>query len=273
MEKTELVRIGNVDLAYRVRGKGFPVLLIMGLTADMDWWPPSFVKGLSSSYRVVMFDNRGSGRSHAGGLGPFSIEEFAKDTAGLMRNLGMKRAHVIGLSMGGMIAQQLTLDCPDMVDHLVLSSTSCGVLRSRPPRLDVYLNAINPLGGRTERARRILAMLFSDRFRKANSDVIADLERRYFIAPTNDYNAVRQLIAALRFDCCHRLSEVQSPTLVIRGDSDDIFPGRDADLIAGRIPCSKLVVMKDAGHVVMNQYPEKCLDIILDFLQQAPEAE
>lgn len=271
-EKTELVRVGNVDLAYRIKGRGYPVVLIMGLTADMDWWPQAFIEGLAKRHKVLMFDNRGSGRSHAGGLGKFSIEEFACDTIALMDAVGIERSHVLGASMGGMIAQQIAIEFPERVDRLVLSSTSSQVLMSRPPRLRVFVEALNPFGGRVERQRRILEFLFTRDSVKANPEPLEDLEKRFFIAPTNDYNAVRQLIAAMRFDSYRRLPCVKAPTLIIRGDKDPIFPGRDSELMARRIPGASLVAMEDAGHIVINQYPEECLELILDFLNPAAES-
>lgn len=266
MEKTELVRVGNVDLAYRIKGKGSPIVLIMGLTADMDWWPRKFIDGLAAGHRVLMFDNRGSGRSHAGGLGPFSIEQFARDTVDLMDAVGMKKAHVLGASMGGMIAQQVALEFPERVNHLVLSSTSCGIFFSRPPRARVFVEAVNPLGGRVKRAHRILEFLFTKDFVKENPEPLDDLTTRYFIAPTNDYNAVRQLLAVLRFDSRRQLPCIKSPTLVIRGERDPIFPGRDSEFLAKRICEATLVDVENAGHMVINQYPEMCLELLADFL-------
>ncbi len=267
MEKTKLIRVGNVDLAYRIKGKGSPVVLIMGLTADMEWWPPTFVDGLAEKHRVLMFDNRGSGRSHAGGLDPFSIQQFVLDTLNLMDAVKIRKAHVLGASMGGMIAQQLALEFPERVDHLILSSTSCGIFFSRPPRLRVFMEGVNPLGGRVKRNRRILEFLFSKDFIKKNPEPLEDLEKRYFIAPTNDYNAVRQLLACLRFDSRRKLPFIKSPTLVISGEKDPIFPGRDSEFMAKRIPDARLVRIEDAGHIVINQYPERCCDLVKEFIE------
>jgi pimeloyl-ACP methyl ester carboxylesterase len=120
------VQVGDLNVYYEEIGHGFPVLLIMGLSANVDWWPPMFVEPLARNWRLILFDNRGAGRTK-GDHSRFSIPLAAQDSLRLLDELKIERAHVIGMSMGGMIAQEMTLAAPERVAKLVLACTTCGV--------------------------------------------------------------------------------------------------------------------------------------------------
>jgi pimeloyl-ACP methyl ester carboxylesterase len=126
----EKVTVGDLDMCCQVSGEGSPLVMIQGLTANMDWWPPPMLADLSSSYRTLILDNRGAGRTEAP-PGEFTVKQFADDTAGLMDACGFERAHVMGISMGGMIAQELVLNYPDKVDTRSRSARPSAGDRSR----------------------------------------------------------------------------------------------------------------------------------------------
>src|SRR5262249_55380769 len=120
------IRVDDIDIHYEVRGKGAPLLLIMGSQGNLDWWPEELKQGLEKHFRLIMFDNRGAGRTGEVD-GQYRIPQMADDAAGLLEALEIPRAHVFGVSMGGMIAQEFALRHPKRVDHLVLGCTHPGL--------------------------------------------------------------------------------------------------------------------------------------------------
>lgn len=119
------VHVGDIDIAYKTLGKGEPILLVSGAGADMNAWDPSTLKVLSSNHTVIVFDNRGVGNTTTGSK-PFSIQQFANDTAGLLDALKIRKADVLGYSMGSFVVQQLTVTNPEKVNRLILVAASCG---------------------------------------------------------------------------------------------------------------------------------------------------
>ena len=126
------VHVGDIEMAYKMFGKGDPILLISPAQADMNDWEPSLKSTLSANHTVIVFDNRGVGNTTTG-IKPFSIQQFANDTAGLLDALKIQKADVLGYSLGSFIAQQLAVTHPDKVNRLVLIATTCGGKESIPP--------------------------------------------------------------------------------------------------------------------------------------------
>ena len=120
------VHVGDIDIAYKTFGKGDPILLINGYSFTMDSWDPTLLETLASNHTVIVFDNRGIGNTTSGSEQKFSIALFANDTAGLLEALNIKKADVLAWSMGGRIAQELTLNYPDKVGKLILYAIGCG---------------------------------------------------------------------------------------------------------------------------------------------------
>ena len=119
------VHVGDIDIAYKVFGKGDPIILFNGASDGMDAWDPSFLKGISSNHTVIVFDQRGIGNTTAGSK-PYTYQLLANDTAGLLDALKIPKANVMGYSLGSFIAQQFTIMYPDKVNSLVLVAGSCG---------------------------------------------------------------------------------------------------------------------------------------------------
>ncbi|MEM3703331.1 MAG: alpha/beta hydrolase, partial [Candidatus Bathyarchaeia archaeon] len=119
------IKVNDVNLYYEIRGQGFPFVMITGLGGNIDYWDIRLLDELSKRFKLVLFDNRGSGRSDVSDR-QYTIKLLAEDTVGLMNALGIPKAHIFGLSMGGMIAQELALNFPEKVEKLILCSTFCG---------------------------------------------------------------------------------------------------------------------------------------------------
>ena len=125
------VQIEDIDIAYKKLGKGDPILLVSPALADMNAWEPSTLQELSSNHTVIVFDNRGVGNTTTGNK-PFSIHQFANDTAGLHDALNIEKADVLGFSLGSLVAQQLAVMHPEKINRLILVAASCGGKESIP---------------------------------------------------------------------------------------------------------------------------------------------
>lgn len=244
--------VGDIDICYEVRGEGPPLVMIMGLTANIDWWPPELLRALESRYRLLLLDNRGAGRTPPG-EGAFTIKRFADDTAGLMDALGIEHAHVMGVSMGGMIAQELVLQHPEKVDGLVLCCTFCGGVHAARPGLPVLATMARRSPDPEVQARRALSVLFPGEWLAEHPETTDNFIGRVSIAFITPENARRQIGAVLRFNTYGRLPLIDKRTLVLCGSEDMLVPPRNSRILTSRIPDARLREFAGAGHGFINQ--------------------
>lgn len=232
-----MVQVGDLDLYYEVHGAGPPLLLIGGLGADLTLLAP-LTERLARSHQVIVFDNRGAGRSGKPDL-PYSIPLLAADTVGLLDALGIGRAHLLGMSMGGRIALEIALDHPGRVDRLVLVATSAAG-RGR-------LTLSWPM--RVMRAARRLGLV-----RRAH--------------PQPDFAFRRQLAASVSYSAVDRLGGVRAPTLILHGRQDRSMPPSAAEATRAGIPGARLELF-DGGHLFfLLAQREAVLARVEEFLAQ-----
>jgi pimeloyl-ACP methyl ester carboxylesterase len=262
----EQVTLRDLKICCESVGDGYPIVLIMGLTANMDWWDPELVDALSRKYRVLMFDNRGAGRTVTPPEGDFTCEMFADDTAALMNAKGIKRANILSMSMGGLIAQELALKYPERVNNLVLGCTFCGGQHMTQATDEVMRILMDQSGGLDGVFERVLKLMFTKNFIDANSDYVKHFKERYLRAPISNANALRQLIACAKSDTYDRLPEIKNPTLVATGTDDVLIPPQNSRTLAARIPGAKLIEYQGSGHGFMSQEREAFIKDLLDFL-------
>jgi pimeloyl-ACP methyl ester carboxylesterase len=262
----EQITVRDLKICCESVGNGYPIVLIMGLTANMDWWDPELVDTLSQKYRVLMFDNRGAGRTITPADGEFTCEMFADDTVALMDAKGIQRANILSMSMGGLIAQELALKYPGRVNNLVLGCTFCGGKHMIQARPEVMLILMDQSGGLDGRFDRMLKLMFTENFRDANPAFIERLKERYLRAPISDANSLRQFIACAKSDTYERLLEIKNPTLVATGTDDPLIPPQNSRMLAQRIPGAKLVEYKGSSHGFMSQARDAFIKDLLDFL-------
>ena len=234
------------------RGAGEPVLLAQGLGGSVEHWGEAFLERLARRMEVIAFDHRGMGRS-PGGPDPFSIADLADDAAGLLEHLGLASAHVLGLSMGGMVAQELALRHPARVRTLVLASTFAG----GESALATYPPAVQAIARPLLRSGRPPAML---------AELVTQQARRLGVA--RDDAALRtiltQLAAVGGHDTLGRLGQIAAPTLVLHGERDPAVPVANARILADAIPGARLVVLPGAGHIPFWSQPEECARLIAE---------
>jgi pimeloyl-ACP methyl ester carboxylesterase len=251
------VKVNDIQIYYEVHGEGFPLVMIHGLGANLDWWEPRMVRELSKKFMTVLFDNRGAGRTEVSDR-RYTMKLFADDTAGLMDGLGISRAHVLGLSMGGRIAQQLVLDYPQKVEKLVLCSASCGGKESVPASEDVRRMLV------ADRSAAARAAITED-FVKNNPDLVEAIRQRILKAPISDEAYRRQMNASLESHTYERLSQIRTPTLILHGRKDILFPPENGAILAQAIRGAKLVYLERSGHALVEETDE-VINAVTNFL-------
>ena len=256
--------VGDINIDYRISGKGYPLVMIMGYSGTMDIWDPTVLRILSSRYKVVTFDNRGMGGTDTGDL-RFTMEQFADDTAGLMDALGIQKAHVLGWSMGTNIAQELALRHPEKVNKLILYAADCGT-DVVPIAPDVLEKLRDTSGTPRERGKRLVFLLFSMNWLKNNVAYVKKLFSRPMKSASPE-NIKRQYSAMENWKgSCDRLDQINCPTLLITGTEDVLTPPENSPMMAKKIPGAKLVTFENGGHGIMYQYPDRFSRAVIDFL-------
>ncbi|MBA2463159.1 MAG: alpha/beta fold hydrolase [Actinobacteria bacterium] len=245
-----------MKIAWERQGKGPALLLIQGLGYARWGWEP-VVPLLARSFDVILFDNRGIGGSDAP-PGPYSAAAMARDALHVLDEAGVERAHVLGTSLGGMIAQELALAEPERVDRLVLVCTTPGGLRAYPmpaKTVDLMLrratlreyveNALEP-DPRPELVERILG---------------------HRLAESQSYEAwAAQAAAGVGFDAYDRARSIEAPTLVLHGDGDVVVDPRNATLLAELLPDARLSIFPGGGHIFFWNEPERFTREVAEFL-------
>jgi pimeloyl-ACP methyl ester carboxylesterase len=260
------LNVNDIQIYHEVHGVGTPLVMIMGLGGNLDWWDPRMVQELSKRFMTVLFDNRGAGRTDVSDR-KYTIRLFADDTAALMDGLGISRAHVLGISMGGMIAQELALDYPQKVGKLVLCSTLCGGEKSVLPSGDAMasLTADRSTMSQEEIAKMVIPVLLTEDFVKKNPDYVELAMQQILKAPISDEAYRRQLSAVLEFNTHDRLPQIKAPTLILCGRKDILVPPGNSPVLAEAIPNSRLVYLERSGHALAEDMDE-VINLVTGFL-------
>jgi pimeloyl-ACP methyl ester carboxylesterase len=260
--EVKMVKVGDIDIAYKTFGHGEPLILIMGYTGTMDIWSPKVLNEFAKYYQVIIFDNRGMGLTSVGNK-EFTIDLFGNDTAGLLDALNIKKANVLGWSMGTEIALSLTIGRPDKVDKLVLYAADCCFKTSVQPSPDVIKSVSSEDAGDKMAALRTL---FPEKWLVENQD-----PRKYFPKITEvalKESIARQTKAMNDWDgVCDRLPTITQPTLLITGTDDILTPPQNSLNMVQKIPGAWLVQIEGGGHGMMFQYPKKFTEAVLVFLR------
>ena len=261
------VRAGDIDIFYETSGEGEPLVLIMSMGSDLSGWA-SQIPHFSKEYRVVAFDNRGSGRTDAPDE-PYTIAMMADDTAALMDALGIESAHILGKSMGGYIAEELAIRHPARVQSLVLAATSVGPYIAETPVLERWVKAATPGMNRTTLFQLMLPFIFTDASFENTENVRMAVET---IASrpqaTPPYALERQFTACAEHSARGRTAEVKAPTLVLAGSNDLFVPFSLSRELAEVFPRGRLVVLEGGGHELNVDVPEKFNRAVLRFLAE-----
>ena len=263
--------VGDIDIYYETYGRpDAPPIVLIGGWASYRWIWFRQVPTFKEKYRVVAFDNRGAGRSSKPDY-PYTIEMMAADTVGLMDTLNIEDAHILGISMGGLIAQQIAISYPDRVRSLILSSTNFGGSNYIPmdDRAMALLIALPTETISKEQAREMrYRATFSPQFINENRPILDQIDEWAEKLPTPLFAQVHQSSATGEFDSEAELSKITAPTLILHGDHDLAVPTKNGELLAERIPNSKLKVIKDAAHFVIIEKYEEFNNEVMKFIDE-----
>jgi pimeloyl-ACP methyl ester carboxylesterase len=278
----EKVRVGDIEMAYKMFGKGEPIVLHNGASDNMDAWNPVLLSILSSNNTVIVFDSRGIGNTTVG-TEPYSIQLLANDTADLLDALKIQKANVLGYSLGTFITQQFAISYPDRVSSIILIAGSCGGKDGIPKPAEFYklqANIVNKtLNNETisnDEFKTLITASLGSGWIKLHPESVEIPENMTLTAAKpglspemmNKQNNLGLTWEATNWGgACDDLVKIAKPLLVITGTDDNYYmPNENALVIASKVPGAWLVQIKDAGHAVPDQYPEQVGKIVQTFL-------
>jgi len=275
------VRVGDIDVAYKMFGQGDPIILFNGASDSMEAWDPSFLTGISSNHTVIAFDQRGIGNTTAGSK-PYTMLQLANDTAGLLDALKIPKADVMLYSLGGHIAQAFTVSYPEKVNRLILVATMCGGKDSIPKpqeikklQGEIVNKSLNNVSISQEEMKSLISASVGSGWLRLHPESVDIPENMTFqqmkpgLTPETMKNQANLGIweETNWSGACDEEAKLAKPTLVITGaDDNNYMPHENALVLAGKILGAWLVQIKDAGHAVMDQYPAEIGKILNTFL-------
>lgn len=265
----------GIDIYYEEHGSGEPLLLIMGWGGNAASWRPQ-LEGLAGHFRVIIFDNRGVGRSSAPDE-PYTIPQMARDTVGLLDALEVPRAHVFGISMGGMIAQEMAIEHPGRIGKLVLGCTTPGSSRAAGvARLHSDVASFREQNGQhdLEWFSEFLLRLWTPEAMIKSVPELQDFVFSLIRFPPTTHGLTHQTSAVLAHDTYGRLEDIQHRTLVMTGDDDLLIDPENSVILANKIPEARLLVFEGLRHAFHLEKPHLANEAIIEFLQdQVPAAK
>jgi pimeloyl-ACP methyl ester carboxylesterase len=255
----------DLKIHWESYGEKEPLLLISGVGGGTWTWEES-IAAWSPYFRVIVFDNIGAGRSSMPDR-PYTMAEMADHAAAVLDAAGVKHAGVVGLSMGGMIAQELALRHSTRVRRLVLGSTHCGVSRRIPPDPNLIKQFADNAGLSPEGIfDKNLLLLATPRFLKKGSAALDRYRERELGAPFQpDYALKRQLGAIAGFDACGRIHKIHVPTLILTAEKDKLVPPENGFLLSNQIPDAVVKSFADAGHLIHLECADEFHEMVMQF--------
>ena len=264
------IKAGEVNLEYYVEGDGPPLLMVMGFAGQANHWGEPIMSRLRGSFTCIRFSNRGTGASDKPDS-PLTIRMMADDAVALMDALEIKRAHIFGISMGGMISQEIVLNYPERVNGLVLGCTAPGWAHGQMPDPEVTAGFAPEAGlARAEMVRKAWPIICSPAFIESGADVLEEMLVASLEQPLPIETMVKQGVAVQGFDSFERLGQIEAPTLVIHGDIDRLIPPANGDILAAGIAGAEKLTLSGAAHMFFWEQPEKTADAIIEFLARVP---
>ena len=259
--------VRGVELYYEEHGRGEPLVLVPGFGTGLWIWYRQ-VPAFAARFRTIVFDPRGVARSAApADDAPFTMRDLAEDLAVLLEGLGVGRAHVLGASFGGFVAQEFALAHPARTRSLVLCCTSYGGAGHVPPSPETLRAIASTKGLNTEgRVRENWALAFTPRFAAERPDEVERVISLRAASSVPEHAYTRQLQAAVAFDAAARVGRIEAPTLVITGDADAIVPHENSLNLAAAVPGATLKIVEGGGHAFFIERAEEFNRAVVEFV-------
>jgi len=262
---TRFARNGPVGLAYDVRGRGSPLVLIQGVGVGRWGWEP-VADRLARRFRVITIDNRGIRASDAP-PGRYSTRVMVQDVLAVLDHAGVQHASVVGTSLGGMIAQELTLAHPERVDRLVLVATIPGGPRSRPmPLPTTYLFAWAPFLTSQAKLQQFVSKTLGPETLRRRPKIARRLAAAKLAHPQSQQAWRAQTEAGMLFNPLGQQRRITQPTLVVQGTADQVVDPGNAKVLAGLLPDAQVQLVDGAGHLLYWEQPRRFVHVVTDFL-------
>jgi 3-oxoadipate enol-lactonase len=265
------VRLADVRLHYEVSGHGDPLLMVMGLGGSSAGWAPELITELALSFRTIVYDNRGTGQSDKPDV-PYSLEMFAADAIAILDDLNIRRAHLFGVSMGGMIAQEVALRYGSRLQTLTLGCTTCGGKNAVPPPPESVKLLTAPRDGLSDEEviRRGWPLAYTPDYIKNHQTELEASIPRLLVNATPTFIFKRHLDATYGLKTYERLPQITIPTLIITGAKDVLIPARNSEILAERIPGARLHTIPNAAHAFFNEARQEFLKEFVPFAKSYP---
>ncbi|MFW9818960.1 MAG: alpha/beta fold hydrolase [Candidatus Thorarchaeota archaeon] len=265
------VKVNEINIYYEIHGEGFPLIMILGLSCDVNWWTPEIIDAMALNFKTIIFDNRGVGRTDKPEIN-YSIKIFAEDTIGLMDALNIEKAHILGFSIGGFIAQEIALSYPDRVEKLVLCATHAAGTKHLIAHNEAMDFILNPPEDPREYVNGFIPLLFTKTFIDSNSDFIQSYKQRLLKIPFN-LDLYRHQLQGSIFRVAKRHKKIITPTLILQGKHDIIIPPENAEILKKEIQDSKVIMFENAAHFLFQPDPESLVNVITEFLTEKIEID
>ena len=265
-----IAKAGDINLEYYIEGSGPPLLMIRGFGSSAVAWGEPFLQRLREAFTCIRFSNRGTGQSDVSPAAT-TIRMMADDAANLLSALGIERAHVFGVSMGGMIAQEFALTYPERLSGIVLGCTTPGGPNAATASTETLkMLAPAPGSSREDQIRAAWPAMCTPSFIESDRDFLEAMLSEALVHPTPLDTIVKQMAAVREFDAYDRLGQIRAPTLVVHGDVDVLIPRANGALLRERIPGAEMVQISGVGHMFWWEKPEESAQAIVEFLSRVP---
>ena len=262
-------QVGSHTVYYDEYGAGHPLILVSGLgSTRLGWWKQ--IKPFAKKFRVINLDNRDAGDS-ALGTGPYTIADMADDVASVIKSLHLGRTHIVGISMGGMITQELAIRYPELMDKVVLVATTAGGPTSVNAKPEIAALLMRNGGEDIEtRVRRTYTAIAGEGYMAKHPEDLDQIVKNSIAKPMSLESYQRQLGACMAHwskGVADRLSQITAPTLIIHGDDDPLIPYPNGKYLAEHIKGARLIMFPGVGHISMIEAPERFNHEVIEFLE------